>query len=100
MEVSRKPRETITVNVKDIAWIKESLGKLTQKVDTIEKTTTKLDTTIVGDDLYGQIGLITKVKEHSEYIEKDKGFKAKLIGGSIVLGAIWTMIIKFWEKIF
>jgi hypothetical protein len=100
MAVVRKPRETITVNAKDIHWIKETLGNLTGKVDTIEKTTTKLNTTIVGDDVYGQIGLVTKVKEHTEYIEKDKGFKAKLIGGSVVLGALWTVIVKFWDKIF
>ena len=100
MAVVRKPRETITVNAKDITWIKESLGKLAEKVDAIDKTTTKLNTTIVGDDVYGQIGLIAKVKEHTEYIENEKGFKSKLIGGSIVLGALWTIIIKFWDKIF
>jgi hypothetical protein len=100
MAVPRKPRETITVNAKDITWIKDSLAKLTLKVDTIEKTTTKLDTTIVGDPDYGQVGLIAKVKEHTDYIENDKGFKAKLIGGGIVLGAVWTFILKFWDKIF
>lgn len=100
MAVPRKPRETITVNAKDITWIKDTLGKLTEKVDTIEKTTTKLNTTIVGDKDYGQIGLITTVKEHTDYIETDKGFKAKLIGGGVVLGAFWTLIIKFWDKIF
>lgn len=100
MAVVRKPKETITVNAKDITWIKESLGKLAEKVDAIDKTTTKLNTTIVGDDVYGQIGLIAKVKEHTEYIENEKGFKSKLIGGSIVLGALWTVLIKFWDKIF
>ena len=100
MAVVRKPKETITVNAKDITWIKESLCKLAEKVDAIDKTTTKLNTTIVGDDVYGQIGLIAKVKEHTEYIENEKGFKSKLIGGSIVLGALWTVIIKFWDKIF
>ena len=41
----RKPRETLTVNAKDITWIKDALGKLKDKVDTIDKTTTKLNTT-------------------------------------------------------
>jgi hypothetical protein len=100
MAVAKKPRETITVNAKDITWIKDTLGKLTDKVDAIDKTTTKLNTTIVGDKDYGQIGLITTVKEHTEYIESDRGFKAKLIGGSFVLGALWTVIMKFWDKIF
>ncbi len=97
---TRKPKETITVNAKDIAWIKDTLGKLTEKVDTIDKTTTKLNTTIVGDPAYGQIGLVTQVKEHTDYIEQDKGFKSKLIGGSIVLGGVWTLLMKFWDKIF
>jgi hypothetical protein len=100
MAEDRKPIQTITVDVKDIAWIKDTLGKLTDKVDTIEKTTTKLNTTIVGDPDYGQVGLVAKVKEHTDYIENDKGFKAKLIGGSVVAGAIWTVMIKFWDKIF
>ena len=96
----RKPRETLTVNAKDITWIKDALSKLKDKVDTIEKTTTKLNTTIVGDPDYGQIGLVSQVKEHTDYIEQDKGFKSKLIGGSIVLGGVWTLLMKFWEKIF
>jgi hypothetical protein len=96
----RKPRETITVNAKDITWIKDILTQLSGKVETIDKTTTRLNTTIVGDEQYGQVGLIAKVKEHNEYIEADKSFKSKLIGGSLVLGAIWTVLIKFWEKIF
>jgi len=95
-----KPRERVTVNAKDIQWIKDTLGKLTEKVESIDKTTTKLNLTIVGDDVYGQVGLIKKVNEHSDYIEKDKAFKSKIIGGGIVLGAIWTLVLKFWDKIF
>lgn len=96
----RKPKETITVNAKDITWIKDILTELSGRVETIDKTTTKLNTTIVGDVAYGQIGLITQVKEHHDYIESDKSFKSKLIGGSLVLGAIWTFVIKFWHKMF
>jgi hypothetical protein len=36
---TRKPKETLTVNAKDITWIKDALSKLKDKVDTIEKTT-------------------------------------------------------------
>jgi hypothetical protein len=100
MAVVRKPRETITVNAKDITWIKDSLCKLAEKVDAIDKTTTKLNTTIVGDPDYGQIGLVTKVKEHSDYIEEEKNFKSKMIGGSVAIGVVWTFILKFWDKIF
>lgn len=97
---TRKPKETITVNAKDITWIKDTLNKLTDKVDAIDKTTTKLNTTIVGDPAYGQVGLVAQVKEHKDYIDGDSSFKSKLIGGSLVLGAVWTLLIKFWDKIF
>jgi hypothetical protein len=96
----RKPRETITVYAKDITWIKDTLTQLTTKVDGIDKTTTKLNTTIVGDKDYGQIGLVNQVKDHNDYIENDKAFKAKLIGGGIVLSGIWAIVLKFWDKIF
>jgi len=100
MALPRKPRETITVNAKDITWIKDILTELSGKVETIDKTTAKLNSTIVGDPDYGQVGLIAKVKEHSEYIESDKNFKSKVIGGGIVLSIVWTVILKFWEKLF
>ena len=97
---AQKPIETLTVNAEDITWIKDILKVLSVKVETIDKTTTKLNTTIVGDPQYGQIGLVNQVKEHNDYIEADKTFKSKLIGGSIVLGGLWTILIKFWDKIF
>jgi len=91
---------TIIVGVKDIDFIKDTLIKLNAKVDSLDKTATKLNTTIVGDLTYGQIGLIVKVKENSDYIEQDKSFKSKLIGGGLVLGALWTIILKLFDKIF
>jgi aminopeptidase-like protein len=108
MALARKvQKKTIEVDADDIAWIKQSLStintsisNLNLSVNGIEKTTIKLNTTIVGDKDYGQIGLISKVEENSDYIEKDKAFKAKLIGGSFVLGGLWTILIKFWDKIF
>ena len=95
MALVRKPKETITVNAKDITWIKDNLKELSGKVENIDKTTTKLNVTIVGDADYGQVGLITKVKEISDYIEDDKNFKSKLVGGSVVLGTIWTTFVAF-----
>jgi hypothetical protein len=96
--ISRKPKGTITVSTEDISWIKETLVKLTDKVDSIEKTTTKLNTTIVGDPQYGQEGLISTVKDHQEYIHEDKKFKSKLVGGSLVLGVIWTAIVAYFSN--
>jgi hypothetical protein len=97
---SRTPKETITIDTKDITWIKDTLTNLKDKVDVIDRTTVKLNTTIVGDPDYGQVGLVSKVKEISDYVEKDRGFKSKLIGASLVLGGVWTLVIKFWDKVF
>lgn len=95
-----KPRETVTVDAKDITWIKDILKQLSEKVEAIDKTTTKLNTTIVGDPAYGQVGLVTQVNEHAKYIEDDKSFKSKVVGGGLVLGVVWTVVLKFWDKIF
>jgi hypothetical protein len=97
---SRQSKTVMMVDAEDINWIKDSLTNLKDKVDTIDKTTVKLNTTIVGDPQYGQVGLVSKVKEIDDYIEKDKSFKSKIIGASIVFGGVWTLVIKFWDKIF
>ena len=34
------------------------------------------------------------------YIESDKNLKAKFVGGTTVVGVIWTLLLKFWDKIF
>ena len=92
---SKNPRQTTTVKTDDIAWIKETLVNLTDKVDSIETITNKLNTTIIGDAQYGQQGLIDKVKDHQDYIYEDKKFKSKLVGGSIVLGSLWTAFVQY-----
>ena len=101
MALSRQPKkETITVSSADIDWIKGALTNLSNKVDAVDKTVGKLDTTIIGDQTYGQVGLIKDVSDLKEYVEKDKNWKAKVVGGGIVAGVFWTIILKFWDKIF
>lgn len=82
-----------SIDPKDMEWIKR---KLTE----IDLDLKLLNQTVIGNKTYGQKGLVEQVNEHREYIEKDKKMKAKFVGGSIVLGAIWTAVIKFWDKIF
>jgi hypothetical protein len=66
----------------------------------MDTTLIKLNQTIIGDSAYGQKGLVEKVREHSDYIETDKNYKAKIIGGGSVLVILYGLLIKFWEKIF
>ena len=92
---TNKSKETIQVNATDIEWIKSSLSSIGLKINELDSNFKRLNQTVIGDETYGQTGLIEKVKEHGEYIEKDKSFKQKLVGGGIVLSFIWSAILKF-----
>ena len=94
MTDTKTPRSRVVqVSNDDIQWIKKKLGEMDLMLH-------KLNATVIGDADYGQQGLVEKVKEHSEYIARDEKFKSKIIGGGIVLGAVWTALLKFWDKIF
>ena len=89
----QKLKKTTTVENSDIDWIKQQLTE--QSI-----TLNKVHQTVIGDKIYGQKGLVEQVNEHRKYIEDDKKLKAKFVGGTMVVGAIWTLLLKFWDKIF
>lgn len=86
-------RKTVTVSNDDINWIKDQLLQQHTML-------TKLNQTIVGDKEYGQKGLVEQVNDHRRYIQKDQNLKAKFVGGTTVVGVVWTLLLKFWDKIF
>ena len=92
-----KPKETVQVNATDIEWIKSTLSSMSLKLQELDVNFSKLNQTVIGDKTYGQIGLIEKVDEHNAYIEKDKEFKSRLVGGGLVLSFIWGLVLKFWK---
>lgn len=95
---TKKTTETVQqIGSSDIEWIKNTLGQMNLKLKDVDTTLIKLNQTVIGDKTYGQVGLIEKVDEHNTYIEKDKEFKSRLIGGGIVISFIWGMILKFWK---
>ena len=94
---TKKPSETVQIGSSDLEWIKTTLSQVNSKLQDVEVTLIKLNQTVIGDKTYGQIGLIEKVEEHNVYIERDKQFKSRLVGGGIVLSFIWGMILKFWK---
>ena len=55
---------------------------------------------MVGNKEYGQKGLVEQTNEHRKYIDADKNLKAKFIGGTTAVGVIWTLLLKFWDRIF
>lgn len=98
-KIASKP-DVIEVSASDIEWIKKTLATMSGKVQEMDLTLIKLNQTIVGDSTYGQKGLVEQVKEHGEYIESDKTYKAKVVGAGSVLVILYGLVIKFWEKIF
>jgi hypothetical protein len=100
MALVRKPavkKNTIEVSASDIEWIKENISSMSLKVQEVSSSLIKLNQTVIGDEAYGQVGLIKKVEEHNAYIEKDKEFKSRLVGGGLVLSFIWGLVLKFWK---
>jgi hypothetical protein len=98
---SRKPKETmISVPESDMTFIKDMLTKMNGKLNEMEISLIKLNQTVIGNKEYGQKGLVEQVNEHRKYIEDDKNFKAKLIGGATVIGVIYGVLLKYWDKIF
>ena len=86
-------RKTVNVSNEDITWIKDQLSQQSLVL-------MKLNQTIIGDKEYGQKGLIEQVNEHKKYIQHDQNLKSKFIGGTVVVGVFWTLLLKFWDKIF
>ena len=52
----------------------------------------RLANAVCGDTDFGQTGLIQQVNGHSEYIEQDKTFKNKIIGGITAITTAWGLI--------
>jgi len=97
MAVQRKSatKTKVEVSASDIEWIKENISSMSLKIQEVNLSLVKLNQTVIGDKTYGQTGLIEKVEEHTAYIEKDKQFKSKLVGGGLVLTFVWGLILKF-----
>ena len=79
----------------DIKYIKKEMDRQGVLLE-------RLANAVCGDEEFGQTGLIQQVNEHSSYIERDKTFKNKIVGGVTVITTIWgvivTAIVKFWKE--
>lgn len=90
LPTNKKPSD---INTNDMEWIKEKLTEIDVDLKLLRQT-------VIGNKEYGQKGLVEQVNDHRKYIEDDKSLKAKFVGGSFVVGALWTLLLKFWDKIF
>ena len=73
---------------------------LKKEIDDIKASVDEIKTAIIGNDQFGQEGLVSVVNRHEEYIEQDRKFKQKLMGGLAVVGTVWTLILKFGDRLF
>ena len=96
----RKNQECVNISTTDIDFIKSTLTSMNTKLQDMEITLQKLNNTVVGDKVYGQVGLVEQVAKHEDYIETDRHFKSKVVGGTIVVGFLWTLLLKFSDKLF
>ena len=78
----------------DISYIKTEIKKQGVLLE-------RLTNAVCGDKEFGQTGLIEQVNEHSRYIENDRTFKNKIVGGVTAITTFWGIIIsavvKFWK---
>jgi hypothetical protein len=95
-----KKEPMISVPESDMAFIKDMLTKMNGKLNEMEISLIKLNQTVIGNKEYGQKGLVEQVDEHRRYIEDDKSYKAKVVGGATVIGLIYGVLLKYWDKIF
>jgi hypothetical protein len=92
---TRKPKEPmISVPESDMTFIKDMLTKMNGKLNEMEISLIKLNQTVIGNKEYGQKGLVEQVNEHRKYIEDDRAYKAKVVGGATV---IWDNIWCFTQ---
>ena len=62
----------------------------------IDKRVERIERVLLGDEEAEQDGLVHKVKNHSDYIDNDKKFRNKVLGG-IAVGT--PIFIVFWDKL-
>ena len=70
--------------------------KFIQAIHRIDKRVERIERVLLGDEEAEQDGLVHKVKNHSQYIENDKKFRNKVLGG-IAVGT--PIFIVFWDKL-
>ncbi len=76
-----------------IRSLQENMILLCEKMERLSKA-------IVGDEEFGQEGLVKLVKRHEKFIQNQRFLYAKIYGAMAVGGVMWTLILKFWDKIF
>jgi hypothetical protein len=95
------------VESQDLKKIKEMLESLSQKqsdndimLKAIDKTLSQLNQTVIGNPQYGLKGIINEISDLKEYVQNDRTFKNKMIGGLLVVGTVWTALLQYLFRLF
>ena len=84
-----------------MATQKENITYIKREISKQGVLLERLANAVCGDKDFGQTGLIEQVNEHAKYIEDDKKFKNKIIGGLTAITTVWgliiTAVVKFWQ---
>jgi|TARA_R110000803_G_scaffold142394_2_gene208691 hypothetical protein len=85
-----------------MATQKENITYIKQEIKKQGVLLERLANAVCGDKDFGQTGLIEQVNEHSDYINNDKNYKNKIMGGITAITTIWgliiTAVVKFWKE--
>lgn len=85
-----------------MATQKDNITYIKQEINKQGILLERLANAVCGDKDFGQTGLIEQVNEHSSYIDNDKKFKNKIMGGVTAITTIWgviiTTLLKFWNE--
>lgn len=85
---------------KEYKELKEELEELSACVKRQGECIQKIYNAVVGDEKFGQEGLVQMVRKHERWITKQKYMWAKIWGGIAVGSALGTFLLKYLDKLF
>jgi len=77
--------------------LKDQVNSLSKQMDVLDGKINKIHTAIVGEEKFGYLGLVKMVDKHEKWITSQK-FRLAYVSGGV--GVLWTLLLKFWDKVF
>jgi hypothetical protein len=79
---------------------KKRLRTVEEIVGNMEKKITKIFEVVVGDESFGQVGIIQRLVTVEKKTDSLETFKNKLVGASVVGGAFVSLLIEIVKFVF
>lgn len=81
---------------KEYKELKAEIEELSNSVKEQGECIQKIYHAVVGDEKFGQEGLVTLVRKHDRWIQKQKFMWAKIWGGIAVGSTLISFALKYW----